>query len=113
MPRTSAHSETRRDPKCESTARGLGGAEHGAGLLSGITDDANLTPDERWLMIEALFVQDAAGPSLPASYAPENMAAAWRALAPRRKRHEGLPAEVVSDAALGAGLDGAPVARAR
>ena len=99
--------------RCESTARGVGGIEQGAGLLSAITGDASLTPDERWLMIEAMFVHDASCPSLPAGYAPEKMAAAGRALTPRWKPHEERPSEVVSDATLGTGLNAPPVARAR
>jgi hypothetical protein len=110
---TPAHSETRSDAKHDSPSGGVEGTGRGAGFLSEIMSDVSLTPDERWLMIEALFVHDASAPSFPANNAPEQIAAAGRVLTPRRKPRERLPTEVGSGATLGAGLNGASVARAR
>ncbi len=81
-------------------------------VLSGVVGDAGLTPAERSLMIEALFVHDAPEPALPGSGAREQAAAARRALARRRAR-ERVRTGLKWGAALGAGLVGVLVGRSR
>ncbi len=56
MHRTSTHSKARVHAEYESITRP---SEPRAGALSEIMRDASLSPDETWLMIEALFVHDA------------------------------------------------------
>jgi hypothetical protein len=75
-------------------------------LLSGIVGDAGLTPAEKSLMIEALFVHDAPETSLPGSGAGEQTAAARRALARRRRARERVRTGLKWGATLGAGLVG-------
>jgi hypothetical protein len=84
-------------------------------FLSGIVGDASLTPAEKSLMIEALFVHDAPEPPLrlPGSGAREQTAPAQRALARRRRARERVRAGLTWGATLGAGLVGVLVGRSR
>ena len=82
-------------------------------LLSGIVGDAGLTPAEKSLMIEALFVHDAPEPSLPGSGAREQTALAPRVLVRRPRAHERVRTGLTWGATLGAGLVGVLAGRSR
>ena len=82
-------------------------------FLSEIVGDAGLTPAEKSLMIEALFVHDASEASLPGSGAQEQTASAPRVLVRGRRAHERVRTGLTWGAALGAGLVGVLVGRSR